>query len=92
MRTTDKNVETARTAARRSSGIVLTAILALSLIAGLLLLVQLQARAQAGPEAVEAELTVEKRANTDIAAPGDLHTYTISIQKQGADLTHSIWP
>jgi uncharacterized repeat protein (TIGR01451 family) len=58
-----------------------------ALVAGLPVLVRLQARAQTGPEAVATELSVEKRANTDLTAPGDPLTYTINIQKQGADLT-----
>ena len=65
--------------ARRYGGIVLTALFALSLVAGLFVLVRLQARAQAGPESVEAGLTVSKVANAALASPGDRLTYTIRM-------------
>ncbi|MGD8966579.1 MAG: hypothetical protein PVI07_03630 [Anaerolineae bacterium] len=72
-------MEIAKIPVRRSARMLLTAICALMLVAGVLLLARLQVRAQAGPEAVEAELSVEKRANTNIAAPGDTLTYSVSI-------------
>ncbi len=74
---------------RHTGGVVLTMLFALSLMAGLFLLVRLQARAQVGPESIEAELSVDKRANTAIAAPGDTLTYSINI---GSDLAEShLW-
>lgn len=87
MKEKDKTMKKSSTAARKIGGMALTALVAFSLVAGLLLLVRLQAQAQTGPEAVEAELSVTKTANTDVAAPGDQLTYTINIQKLGADLT-----
>ena len=91
MRKTHMKAKSIRTALRHSWGVILTVICALSLVAGLLLLVRLQVRAQRGPESVETGFSVEKWANTDLASPGDVLTYTIRVdsdlETQESELT-----
>lgn len=52
-----------------------------------LLLSHLQAQAQPVAEITADDLVVDKKVNTDLAAPGDTVTYTIIIEKTGDEIT-----
>ncbi len=71
----------------RGTWMLLSSACGLALIVVLFLLVRLPAQAMPNADPTGAALTVTKHANKDIADPGDVLTYTISIDKLGADTT-----